>query len=100
MSVSEVSVITKHSLTAALSRQRPGLMVTDATTNHWCWLCHIFLPMHKFLFGMHAGSSAGSWKIDAAHAEGHSSPTVQAMASRQHSGVTTSSHDVHDAAEV
>lgn len=47
-----------------------------------------------------AGSSDGSWDIDTACADGHSTPRFQVMASRQHSGMTTSSHDIEDASEV
>ncbi|KAL3162207.1 hypothetical protein ABBQ32_009912 [Trebouxia sp. C0010 RCD-2024] len=45
------------------------------------------------------GSSDGSWDIDTACADGHSTPKFQVMASRQHSGITTSSHDIEDASE-
>ncbi|KAL3147506.1 hypothetical protein ABBQ38_014561 [Trebouxia sp. C0009 RCD-2024] len=45
------------------------------------------------------GSSDGSWDIDTACADGHSTPRFQVMASRQHSGMTTSSHDIEDASE-
>ncbi len=51
-----------------------------------------------------AGSSTGSWDIDAAHPDGSSSPTSQMAAthisSRQQSVTTTGSHDVQDASEV
>ena len=46
-----------------------------------------------------AGSSAGSWDIDAAPEDGCSTPKICTMANRQHKGMTTS-HDVREAPEV
>lgn len=46
-----------------------------------------------------AGSSAGSWDIDAAPADGCSTPKICTVSSRQHHGMTTS-HDIQDASEV
>lgn len=46
-----------------------------------------------------AGSSAGSWDIDACPADGCSTPKICITASREHKGVTTG-RDTQDASEV